>query len=242
MITKQIFVFDVDGTLTPSRKKIDSKFGEWFLDFARHFEVHLVTGSDYPKTVEQLGEEICETVNTCFNCSGNDVWRRGSNVETKQFTPSPKLMDFLVYKMRNTIFSDFAGKHFEYRPGCMNFSIVGRNADWLHRQKYIAHDKIFHERANITNEINFAFDDVQACIGGETGIDIYPIGNDKSQVINYFDPADLFNIIFFGDKMELEGNDYPLAQSVIDLGGQAVKVDSWKDTWQKLLTIMETAV
>ena len=29
------YVFDVDGTLTPSRGKIDVEFKAWFLDFAR---------------------------------------------------------------------------------------------------------------------------------------------------------------------------------------------------------------
>lgn len=242
MITKQIFIFDVDGTLTPSRQKIDKKFGDWFLDFCRHFEVHLVTGSDYKKTVQQLGKEICETVNTCFNCSGNDIWRRGENIQTNEFEIPSELLDFLVYRMRSTVFDDFAGKHFEFRPGSMNFSIVGRKANWLHRQKYIAHDEIFHERANIVNEINFRFNDIQASIGGETGIDIYPIGNDKSQVIKHFEPSDIPNISFFGDRMDYEGNDYPLAQTVIDLGGHAYQVNHWKTTFAKLLEIMEEAV
>lgn len=242
MITKQIFIFDVDGTLTPSRQQIDKKFGDWFLDFCHHFEVHLVTGSDYRKTVQQLGKEICETVNTCFNCSGNDIWRRGENIQTNEFEVPSELLDFLIYRMRSTVFDDFAGKHFEFRPGSMNFSIVGRKANWLHRQKYIAHDEIFHERANIVNEINFRFDDIQASIGGETGIDIYPIGNDKSQVIKHFEPSDIPNISFFGDRMDYEGNDYPLAQTVIDLGGLAYQVDQWKTTFAKLLEIMEEAV
>ena len=28
------FVFDVDGTLTPSRRAIDKEFGDWFLNFS----------------------------------------------------------------------------------------------------------------------------------------------------------------------------------------------------------------
>lgn len=242
MITNQIFIFDVDGTLTPSRQRIDKQFGEWFLDFCRHFEVHIVTGSDYDKTVYQLGKEICETVNTCFNCSGNDIWRRGENIQTNKFEAPDELIDFLIYRMRVTQFHDFAGKHIEHRPGSINFSIVGRKANWLHRQKYIVHDETFHERASIVNALNFKFPDLQASIGGETGIDIYPIGNDKSQVIHHFEPADIPKIHFFGDKMEPEGNDYPLAQTVVDLGGRAFHVDEWKTTWESLLSIMEEQV
>ena len=45
------FIFDVDGTLTPSRQPMDPQFKEWFLSFMEREKVWLVTGSDYPKTV-----------------------------------------------------------------------------------------------------------------------------------------------------------------------------------------------
>jgi len=71
------FLFDVDGTLTPSRKSIDPEFKEFFKTFIQNNKVWLVTGSDYAKTVEQLGTDITESVVTCYNCSGNDVWFKG---------------------------------------------------------------------------------------------------------------------------------------------------------------------
>ena len=43
------YIFDVDGTLTPSRQPIMPEFKDWFLDFCKHNEVYIVTGSDYPK-------------------------------------------------------------------------------------------------------------------------------------------------------------------------------------------------
>ena len=49
------FIFDVDGTLTPSRKQIEHEFWAPFLIFCRHNDVYLVTGSDRQKTLEQLG-------------------------------------------------------------------------------------------------------------------------------------------------------------------------------------------
>ena len=44
------FIFDVDGTLTPSRGTIDPEFKEFFMAFAKKNNVYLVTGSDRPKT------------------------------------------------------------------------------------------------------------------------------------------------------------------------------------------------
>jgi hydroxymethylpyrimidine pyrophosphatase-like HAD family hydrolase len=60
------FIFDVDGTLTPSRSEIDKEFAEWFLGYCSRNSVYLVTGSDYPKTVEQVGEDIVNAVNVAI--------------------------------------------------------------------------------------------------------------------------------------------------------------------------------
>ena len=43
---KNRFIFDVDGTLTPSRQAMDPEFKEWFIDFIKANKVWLVTGSD----------------------------------------------------------------------------------------------------------------------------------------------------------------------------------------------------
>ena len=71
------YIFDVDGTLTPSRMRIDKEFKEFFLEFIKKNNVYLATGSDYIKTVEQLGTEICESVTKCYNCCGISVWPNG---------------------------------------------------------------------------------------------------------------------------------------------------------------------
>mgnify|MGYP000686652846 CR=1 FL=1 len=52
------FIFDVDGTLTPSRGEIDHDFAVFFSTFCAENNVYLVTGSDRDKTIEQIGEEI----------------------------------------------------------------------------------------------------------------------------------------------------------------------------------------
>ena len=83
------FIFDVDGTLTPSRGIIDKEFGEFFKKFADTNYVYLVTGSDYNKTVEQCGEDIIMSVKRVYNCSGNDVWEKGKNIYRFGFGQSP---------------------------------------------------------------------------------------------------------------------------------------------------------
>ena len=52
------FVFDVDGTLTHARKEMTPEFKTWFLNWMKNKNVYLVTGSDRPKTIEQVGEDV----------------------------------------------------------------------------------------------------------------------------------------------------------------------------------------
>ena len=49
------YIFDVDGTLTPSRGKINSEFRTFMKKFMDSHDVYLVTGSDREKTVDQIG-------------------------------------------------------------------------------------------------------------------------------------------------------------------------------------------
>ena len=224
------FIFDVDGTLTPSRQTIVPEFFTFFKNFCEENSVTLVTGSDYSKTVEQLGEEICMKVDTIYNCSGNDVWRKGVNIRTNDWTLPEDTCEWLSIKLTESEFPLRTGLHFEHRPGMVNFSVVGRNATLGERKLYVKWDTETGERNIIAKEFNRKFKDLEARPGGETGIDIAPLGADKSQILKDFTKYDFVH--FFGDRMDPDGNDYPLG-SIIKYG-MAYHVKDWMDTWERL--------
>jgi phosphomannomutase len=74
------FIFDVDGTLTPSRGIIDIHFKMFFNTFCLDNDVYLVTGSDKPKTIEQIGEDTYILCKRVYQCSGSDVWDGDTNI------------------------------------------------------------------------------------------------------------------------------------------------------------------
>ena len=224
------FIFDVDGTLTPSRGKIDKEFEQWFLDFCLHNDVYLVTGSDHPKTVEQVGEAIVNACKRVYNCSGSDVYEKGKNVRTNDWTLPDLARTFLISCEYESDFSLRTGNHIEERPGMVNFSVVGRNASLYERKQYVAFEEQNGERRKIADAFNMMFPDLQATVGGETGIDISPKGADKSQILVDF--ADTDRILFFGDAMFEGGNDYPLAVALTN--GGSFGVSGWQDTWERL--------
>ena len=231
------FIFDVDGTLTPSRKEIEHEFWAPFLIFCRHHDVYLVTGSDRQKTLEQLGLDICYTCKRVYNCSGCDVYERDKNVYTDTWKPSDEVRQFLQDELDYSQFRIRTDPHIEERPGCINFSILGRGANWEERETYIQWDKDEHERESIARRFNERFLDLYATVGGQTGLDIAPLGRDKSQILRDFNEDD--ELHFFGDRMEEGGNDYSLAKALQEMGGYPHHVSDWKDTRTKLVELTD---
>lgn len=225
------YVFDVDGTLTPSRGVMDPKFAAWFKEFAKTHTVCYATGSDKDKTVEQIGQEMFDLAEYSFNCAGNEVYQKGQQIYKSDWVLSDDAWLWLEDELYKSQYPHRVGKHLEQRTGLLNFSIVGRNAKGLQRTEYCAWDRMTNERTHIARSFNHRFPDLQAQIGGETGIDIFPRGCDKSQVVKYLTAP----VKFYGDGMAPDGNDRPLADKILDNDlGECYTVTNWKHTWKLL--------
>ena len=228
------YIFDVDGTLTPSRKKIDSEFAEFFLEFIKNNHVSLVTGSDREKTLEQVTPEIYNSCKRVYNCSGSDVYEGDLIVYRNDWELPKDVERFLQDELDFSQFPIRNGNHIERRPGGVNFSILGRDPDpMLGRKEYISWDTIHSERKFISLRVMDMFPDITVALGGQTGIDIGPKGADKSQILRDFDKTD--DVHFFGDMMNEGQNDYPLAMAILDnMMGTAYNVEDYKETWKIL--------
>ena len=230
------FIFDVDGTLTPSRSKMDKSFITFFFDFCRNNDVYLVTGSDKEKTIEQIGEKIYNKCKRVYQCNGNDVWKAEENIRTNEWTLPDLARTFLISCEYESDFSLRTGNHIEERPGMVNFSVVGRNASLYERKQYVAFEEQNGERRKIADAFNTMFPNLSAKVGGETGIDISPKGADKSQIVKDFDKED--TLWFFGDAIYEGGNDYPLAKLVKNHR----KVNGWTQTKEYLQIFQEQRI
>lgn len=233
---KPAYIFDVDGTLTPSRGVITDEFHDFFVSFAENNDVYLVSGSDYVKTVEQLGIYIVEhLVVRSYNCSGNSVWETGREIRSNNFELDSGAKQYLLYSGYTSQCPTKTGNHLELRPGSANFSTVGRNANAEQRAEYVAFDSQTNERQKIAEGFNQLFGGrYVATIGGETGIDITYPGKDKRQILEDFVGRTVY---FFGDKLAPGGNDYPLAQAIIDRNrpeDRLFAVQDWQDTLAEL--------
>ena len=242
------YIFDVDGTLTPSRSLIDPEFEKWFFAFCGKNNVYLVTGSDRVKTIEQIGIPLYFAAKRVYNCSGNEVWERdrivGQNKMSVSVSPqahghfkmsvSVSLLESLKQELFRSQFPIKTGNHIEQRMGLINFSTVGRNATREQREKYKQFDITYRERRHIATRLTHKFPNYQFQVAGEIGIDIVEEGKDKAQIIKDFESS-TDKLVFFGDNIYKGGNDYTLAKVIEDNQmGIAHQVSNWQHTWDIL--------
>ena len=94
------------------------------------------------------------------------------------------------------------------------------------------------ERNITAMEIKGTWPDLDAVIGGQISIDIYPKGMDKSQVFDIIKQERLVEVdeyIFIGDRIDGGCNDYPLAQLMNKKDNcSTFQTDGWEHTMQIL--------
>tara|TARA_Y200000002_G_scaffold354424_1_gene334656 strand:+ start:22 stop:726 length:705 start_codon:yes stop_codon:yes gene_type:complete len=231
------YIFDVDGTLTPSRKQIEPKFLRFFREFIIYNHVTLITGSDREKTIEQITPEIYNNCWRVYNCSGCDVYEGNRNVYRDSWELPKNVERFLEDELAYSCFPIRNGLHIERRPGGVNFSILGRGKDTSHgREEYVKWDNERLERVDIADRLKNQFPDLEVNLGGQTGLDLAAKGKNKGQIIKDFDKTD--DLHFFGDMMSEGQNDWPLAMAIVDnMMGSCYNVNDYKETWELLLNI-----
>lgn len=221
------FLFDVDGTLTPARKPMIDRFrrffGHWVVrQQTNGNKVFLVTGSDKDKTIEQVGLPLWRLVDGSYQCSGNQLYKRGRLVKESNWLMSAELRLDILNILEKSRWYGRAENNIEERVGMVNISTVGRSCDKVLRREYFEWDKRNHERVDIAEDLSKKHPQLEFSIGGEISIDIYPKGKDKSQVLSDMEGR----CFFFGDMCHTGGNDYTLAV----MCDNYYNVNSWKQT------------
>tara|TARA_B100001996_G_C18600141_1_gene569500 strand:+ start:201 stop:941 length:741 start_codon:yes stop_codon:yes gene_type:complete len=239
---KKIYIFDMDGTLTPSRREMTPDFENFFSMWANKHIFFLVSGSNLEKIKEQVPQYILDLSEGVFTCGGNQLWLNGKLSYNHEFEPSDDLLFFLKEQLKNSKYPLRSGNHIEDRGSMLNFSIIGRDCSLEERLDYFEYDVKTQERTNIANEIIKRWDNLDAVIGGQISIDITPKGMNKSQVLNEVKKFYAHEeYIFIGDRTMQGGNDYPLAKIMHDKencsvyqAGEPSAEDGYKDT-QRIL-------
>jgi len=221
------YLFDVDGTLTPARGTMDRGFKQYFGRWVNRVrrqggEVFLVTGSDKPKTVQQIGTDLYRCVNGVYQNGGNQLYVRNNVIKQEEWRMGIHLHLDLLLVLDKSRWAGTAGVNLEERVGMVNFSTVGRDATPKQRKTYYEWDKSHGERKKIADWLSNRYPKLEFAIGGEVSIDIFPKGKDKSQALKDMTGE----TIFFGNNCNMGGNDHSIAMQ----SDKYHQVDNWKET------------
>ena len=237
------YIFDIDGTLTPSRGKINKdfqdKFYKWMVSTKKSGDnVYFITGSDKDKTIEQIGKRIWKTATQCYQSCGNAVYENGKLIHQIDFAFTNELRELLNNFLEGSPMYGKYTTNIEERIGLINFSVIGRSCTQSVRKEYYEWDKLSNERKQFCNEIMHRFPYIEASVGGEISIDIHTKGKNKSQILEHVQGA----VTFFGDRCDKGGNDYPIVEYLrtAQFGSHGAReytiheVKDWQDTKLRL--------
>jgi len=242
-IKNSICLFDVDGTLTEPRRRINKEILDSLRELSFSTEIGLLTGSGLDYIKEQLWPLLAdqELSLNChvLPCNGIEYYipnpeSPGNFIEIHKNSMWHKLGHDKFQLVMKTIMKlqariaerdydiSFTGHHFQNRGSTVNWSPIGRNAENGDRQQFLAMDKIYGIRKEFIYEfrktmLHAAIDDVTIKFGGDTSFDIYPTGWDKRYALKHFPESD-WDVFFVGDRCNPDGNDYEIYEHLNPLG------------------------
>ena len=219
-MTKTLLLFDMDGTLTPSRLPITAEMKTFLQSVSKQIDLAVVSGSDLPKLKEQLGNDIMTYFKWVLPENGVIAYKDGECISKKNFKEHVgqetynKLVNFTLRAIADIDIPVKTGTFIELRSGNWNICPIGRNCTQEERLEFNRLDNEKHIRETLIETIKNAFPDLDLvyAIGGQISFDVYPRGWDKTYSLNHV--KGLYDkFIFFGDRTMPGGNDYDMAQS-----------------------------
>lgn len=236
-----ICLFDVDGTLTPSRNPATHEILQYLKGLSERVQLAWVSGSDLVKISEQLGgkENTMSLFKYCFPENGLVSYKQGNLVNKQDIAKhlgEKNIKDFINFCLRYMADLDLPkkrGTFVEFRTGLINLCPVGRNCSQEERDEFSAFDienKVREKFVEVL-EKEFAYLKLRFVIGGQISIDVFPEGWDKTFCLNILEKDGLKTIHFFGDRTYPGGNDY---EAYMDDRTEGHKVVSPDDTVRQL--------
>jgi phosphomannomutase len=229
--TGSIVLFDMDGTLTEPRGQLDESVLQSLKKLSSFSEIGIVTGSGYEYMKQQIGTLFTNEIRFrthLLPCNGTIYYAPGTpgssnffdlvhecNMRNKIGDESfNSLMKVLIRRQSGVLdYNNFplTGHFIDYRGSMINWCPIGRNASSTEREafrEFLKENDSFRKwQIDILKEklsLRGLTDQLEFKLGGDTSIDIYPKGWDKTYALKHF--PDL-KVWFVGDRCTGDGND-----------------------------------
>ena len=241
---KKVILLDMDGTITPPRKQIETEMIVQLNSMiADGFELGIVSGSGIEYMNEQLEpwdkwQKDCKMVHK-FPVNGThglDMRNEYNDFDWRWLLHDIKAADHRMRLSLGGKYIRIPNNIMDFRGSTINWCPIGRDASDKMRKRFVGLDYAFNLRINFMNQMKsrpLFHHKTVIKLGGETSFDIYPSGWDKSYVFKNFE--DFERIYFIGDKCEPMGNDY---EGFIKAGDYGIQTDGPESTCRILSEIL----
>ncbi len=225
---KQLIIFDLDGTLAPSKSALEPDMAALLVQLLEHKKVAVISGGGYSQFETQLLKSLPTGAESYYNLfllptSGTRmyVWR-GTWYEQYAEHLNPKEKKMIMTALNTVLETDYVkpektfGELVEDRSSQITFSALGQAAPI---DLKLAWDPDRSKREHIADKIRALIPQFDVRVGGSTSIDITRRGVNKGYGIRkleeYFKMSQ-DDMVFVGDALFHGGNDYPVKATGVD--------------------------
>lgn len=226
---KKLFIFDKDGTLTPSKSAMQDSMAKLFMQLLTHTKVAVISGLGYTEFETQILNKLPTGASQLSNLillptSGTRLYLwRGSwceqYAEHLSLQEKESIMDAIsgaLTSASHQVPEKIYGNTIEDRGSQITFSALGQKAPL---ELKVAWDPNHEKRKKIISFLQQKIPGFDLRIGGTTSIDITRKGVNKSYGIRkleeylHMPPEEM---VYVGDSLFYGGNDYPVKATGID--------------------------
>lgn len=246
---KKLLAFDLDDTLAVTKSPISDRISELLGQLLDHFDVCIISGGRFEQfKLQVIGRLHVEPhkltrlhlMPTC----GTRYYRFDELEKEWQLQYAEDLTDKQKKQIQDVLEASAkelnlweanpAGDIIEDRGSQITFSALGQKA--TPEDKY-AWDPDGSKKAKLRELAAQSLPGLEVRAGGSTSIDVTREGIDKAYGMQkLIEALDIHkdDILFFGDKLEEGGNDYPVKA----MGITTLDVGEWVDTAHRLESIL----
>ncbi len=244
VLEKSILVADLDGTLTPSKSKLEKSVSEALSGFLKGHKLAVISGGSYKQFEKQLLSELAVPLERLANLylfpTNATVFYTFNHGECQKAYEEPLtntekslILNALEKALKKSGYEKPAkiyGEIIEDRGTQITFSGLGQGAPLEIKREW---DPDQEKRMLIRENLQSLIPDFEISLGGMSSIDITKKGIDKAygvKKISEFLDCGIEQMLFIGDALFEGGNDYPVRKTGID----CIQVNSPAETLEIL--------
>jgi HAD superfamily hydrolase (TIGR01484 family) len=242
---KKLIVFDLDGTLAPSKSSLAPETAGLLRDLMGIIKVAVISGGGWAQFEKQLladlPQDSCLANLSLLPTCGTKMFQyngKWTELYSEDLTPEQKMkiidsLDKAAGEAGNRA-EKIWGKVVEDRGSQVTFSALGQQAPLVEKERW---DPDFSKRKKITAILETLIPEFSVRMGGTTSIDVTKPGIDKAYGIGKLRDTlhlSLKEMVYIGDALFPGGNDYPAEES----GVVSIPVKGPEDTNVVIKTIL----